>query len=558
MIIDKIKKNSNLLYMLILLPGSLNSYLFLILASLFINITALALPIILIQVYDRVIANSALGSLVWLAIGCLVALMIESILRTFRSFLSGWMAANFENEINNNIIEKVIYSKSRDFNSVEVGEHLERINSVAILKSIYSGQIFQFMMDLPFAMIFLFMIYYLAGNVFIVPVLCIFLYYLLLIILKPKVNKLRDDLTNSTQLKSSMLLNLLSNLFSIKASGAEELMLRRYNEDVKNCTQNTHDLNKWINLTAAFSGIISQISLFGVVLFGGAYVIQGKFSIGVVTACIILAGRSISPFIEVGNFCFRRSEIKLATERIAKIADMQPDRIIENEVMENYIYGLVEFKNVSCKRDDGIDYIIKDIDLRVNRKEFVSIKCNDNITSTVLSKIIQGRCRPDAGRFYIDGFESSEWNLKTVNNAVKYFSGNCYLFNGTIIDNITVFNDKRIKAAYETAKMLGIDDYASNMPKGYETVLNMKSYHTVPSGLLYRISLGRALLSKPRIIILDYFDEALDNETKDLLLWLLGNLKNSLTIIAFTSNKSITAIADRKFEINNGKIIEIH
>ena len=556
MLVDKINRNSGIFRILFLMPGGTVNYFYLMLSSLFINIAALALPIMLIQIYDRIIANSAIGSLSWLASGCFIALIFECLLRTLRGFISGWLAANFESEISCNLIEKIIFSKKDDFEKNEIGEYFEKLNSASVLKSIYGGQVFQYMMDMPFAFLYLVMIYYLAGAAVWVPIACIVFYYFLLIIMQLPVNSLREEKSLNEKEKNSKLMNLLKNIFSIKALADEEIMVRNYSQSVKKLSKSSYKLSIWQNIISSFSSVVPQISLFGVVLIGGYLVISGSFTMGVVTACIILAGRAIGPFLEVGNFWFRKAEIKIALQNLSEIKDLQKERKISNPIMGNYIYGLVELENISYS-PSGMDndFIIDDFSLKINRREFCCIECADRNVSNILPEIIMGRVQTAKGKAYIDGFKASEWELSAVNHSVKVFSDKCHIFNGNIIDNITVFDNSHTKAAYETAMMLGIDSYAANLPKGYETVLKQNSIQTIPSGLLHRITLGRAFVTRPRIIILNHFDEILDKGTFDLLIWLLNKLKGSLTIIAITSNKELLGLAERKVKIVSGKIV---
>jgi len=223
--------------------------------------------------------------------------------------------------------------------------------------------------------------------------------------------------------------------------------------------------------------------------------------------------------------------------------------------MTSHIYGVIKLENLSFKYETSDKYLFENINLDIDRREFVAISGNIGSGFSTLSKILLGKLAPNVGSVSIDGFYSSEWNISTVNEKVRYLSSTGAIFNGTVIDNITVFNSQNNIIAYETASLLGLDDYVGSMPNGYETRINTQSAGMLPKGFVERISFARCLTTRPRILILDRFDVTLDAETERLVIWLLGKLKSTMTIIALTNNSKIIDYADKKYKLENCKLI---
>ena len=140
-----------------------------LLASVFINILSLALPITLIQVYDRILPNEALSSLSWLAAGVAGALFLEAILRISRTYLSGWMGIHFELIVGGGAFKRLTSTGIADFERDGLGTHLDRLSAVNILRDFYSGNAFQILLDLPFALLFVVVVGYLAGPLALIP-----------------------------------------------------------------------------------------------------------------------------------------------------------------------------------------------------------------------------------------------------------------------------------------------------------------------------------------------------------------------------------------------------
>ena len=148
----------------------------LILASVFINLLALAMPLTLLQVYDRIIPNSAEGTLILLIVGVGSALILEACLRQGRSYVSGWVGARFEHLAGVAAVERLLNVSIVDYERQGSGVHLERFNSLGPLKEFYAGQAILALCDLPFAVLFLSAMYYLAGHLVLVPIALIIVF----------------------------------------------------------------------------------------------------------------------------------------------------------------------------------------------------------------------------------------------------------------------------------------------------------------------------------------------------------------------------------------------
>ena len=131
------------------------------------------------------------------------------------------------------LLKKLFRAGKRIFEKSEIGEIYENLNSTSVLKGIYGGQVFQYMMDLPFVLLYLGLIYYLVGAAVLVPVACISLYYFVLIVMQHPVNNLRKGNSENEQEGNAVRINLLKNIFPIKALANEEIMIRGYSQSIK-------------------------------------------------------------------------------------------------------------------------------------------------------------------------------------------------------------------------------------------------------------------------------------------------------------------------------------
>lgn len=555
MLIDRLKEKQNIFSLLSFLPDYKTNAFYLVVSSFSINILALALPIMLIQIYDRIITNSSYGTLVWLAIGTTMALVIELLLRTMRTCLTSFIACQFEYSFSNSLIEKMLKSKLSNFKNFDIGVHLDRLNSVNTLKSVYGGQIFQLIMDLPFAVVYLVIVWFLGSWIVLIPILAISVYFLLVYKIKKKSEVLKVADIESEGEKSSFLIHTLKSIFTVKSMALEESMLRKYECSARKVINNTHKTNKLANIPSIAGGLVSQISTFGVIILGGFLVINGNLTIGLMSACIVIVGRAVSPFMEVASFWQRQSEIKLAISQLKEVSSMQIERVTEKEIMKSFIYGSISAENISYKIDDSDKYLFRNLTFKAEKKSFIAISGLRGSGFSTLSKILLGKLIPQEGAIFIDGFKSTEWNLSTINDQARYLSKG-FIFNASVIDNLTVFRPSNNIIAHEVATMLELDTLVGSLPNGYETMLNSQSEDILPNGFIQRLSLARCLVTRPRILILDEVMNSLDAESERIFIWILGKLKRQMTIVAFTNNSKLIELSEKRYTLENGAIKE--
>ena len=237
----------------------------LILASVFINLLALAMPLTLLQVYDRIIPNSAEGTLILLIVGVGSALILEACLRQGRSYVSGWMGARFEHLAGVAAVERLLNVSIVDYERQGSGVHLERFNSLGPLKEFYAGQAILALCDLPFAVLFLSAMYYLAGHLVLVPIALIIVFAIAAMVVGGRLRRALESRMMADDRRYSFIIEVLGGIHTVKGLAMEEQMIRRYERLQETCA--TADYNVALHSSSASStgALFSQLVLFCVV-----------------------------------------------------------------------------------------------------------------------------------------------------------------------------------------------------------------------------------------------------------------------------------------------------
>ncbi len=526
-----------------------------VLASIFINILGLALPLTLLQVYDRIIPNDALQTLMLLVLGVGSALILDATLKMSRSYVSSWMAARFEHLAGCRAMERLLGTPIVEYEKQGAGVHLERINALGTLKEFYAGQAVLAIVDLPFAVIYLGAVYYLAGYLVLVPIVLIIAFFIFAALVGKKLKKSLENRMMADDRRYNFIIEVLGGIHTIKGLAMEEQMQRRYEKLQETCA----DSQRLVALNGAnaigVGALFSQLTMFTVVGFGSVYVIDGILTIGGLAACTMLAGRSMQPLQRAVGIWTRFQSVTLARDRLQELFKMSQETEKGLPGLTE-IHGDIEVENVSFhfgKNRDGDENppIFVNASMSIPAGTIVGVKGANASGKTTLLNLINGMVQPNTGRVLLDGVDVNTYDRVSVRLNIAYLPQEGILFKGTLVENLTMFRDELNTVAFDMARLLGLDQVVAHMPMGYETIVGDGAGETMPSGIVQRIAIARALVNKPKIILFDEANSSMDSAGDEMLKDLLGRLKGRVTMVLVTARPSLLSLADTVYQIDD-------
>lgn len=532
----------------------------LILASLFINVLALAMPLTLLQVYDRIIPNTAEGTLIMLIIGVGTALLLEAGLRQGRSYVSGWMGARFEHLAGVAAVERLINVSIIDYERQGSGVHLERFNALGPLKEFYAGQAILALCDLPFAVLFLAAMFYLAGQLVLVPIALIIIFSITALIVGRKLRDALESRMNADDRRYSFIIEVLGGIHTVKGLAMEDQMIRRYERLQETCAAAEYNVALHSSSASSTGALFSQLVLFCVVGYGATFVIDGELTVGGLAACTMLAGRSMQPLQKAVGIWTRFQSIQLSLERVRDLFKMEPEKPFGLPELPPVRGDLrLEGATFSYGKDregDDLPPIFNDVDLRIETGETIGITGAGSSGKTTLLYLMMGVFAPTAGRVTIDGLDLMDYEPSSIRHQIAYLPQEGQLFQGTILENVTMFRDEKTDDALDVSRLLGLDSVVAHMPNGYDTMVGDGAGDKLPKGIKQRIAIARALVDKPRVLLFDEANASMDNAGDATLRNLLERLKGRVTLVLVTPRPSMLNLADRIFDITDAKLVE--
>lgn len=529
----------------------------LLVCTLAIGILSLALPIMTLQVYDRILPAPGSGTLPVLIIGVCVAVGLEALLRLCRAYLIGRSSATYEHLMSCTAMDRILNSDFPRMGSHGIGEHLHRMASVGKVKDFYNGYALTTYAELAFVPVYFALILYIAGPLVFIPLAVLISFIGISIYKGRNLKEALLDREKSDDRRFNFLIEGLEGVHTLKAFAAEKFFERRYEEleeDSTRCnyfvTQKTADI---FNTGSTFS----QIMVAAVVTFGALLVLEGYMTTGVLIATLLLSGRMMQPVQKALALWARYQDYTLARAHIIEILNT-PQHIV-NPVAEADLSaqeGKIEVNGLRFRYRDHEPWLLDGIDLSLKGGEAVLIRGHHGAGKTTLLNILAGIHFPCEGSVIIDGCPVEGYKPEILSRHIGYIRTSSVLFRGTIRDNITCFGQTEEAKAREVASIMNVDRDVAKLPGGFDTFLSGNNTDSIPPGLSHKIALVRVLAAKPKIILFDNADRTLDKEGYSMIYSLFARLKGKVSFILVSEDRNICGLADRTLLLEEGRLVQ--
>jgi len=525
-----------------------------VLATFALNVLALALPLVLLQVYNRIIPNAATQTLTLLIVGLGVCLVLEAALRLARSYLAGWAGAKFEHETGCRLANKLFSAKLKDLERVPVGTHLDRFNAIEPVRDFYSNQAALLFVDLPFVLLYLAFLTFISGALTLVPIAIILLFLAASTHLAKHLREALAARTMWDDRRRSLLIEVLSGIHTVKGLAMEALMMRRFERLQDSSVMATYNVTYLGALAQTLGTTFSTLSMVSITAIGSLGVIHGSLSIGGLAASVMLAGRTIQPLLQAVGIFTQYQNVRLSQERIGEILSYPTEQDGRGGVKES-ISGDIRLVALSFSHAPGAPALLNDINLEIRAGETIGILGENGSGKSTLLWLLFGGVAPTGGKILFSDTDARDLDLATLRRQIAYIPQSGKLFHGTILDNLTLYRGGgAIDRATSLAAEFGLDRYFASMPAGFDTIVGDGITNTLPAGIIQRIAIVRALVDAPKLLLFDDANSSLDSEGDKRMIEILKGMRGDTTIVLVSHRPSLLALADRVFTLRSGAL----
>ncbi len=524
-------------------------------ASVLINLFVLATPLFTRNVYNRVIPNQAVETLWYFAGGVMLIYVIDLFLKFTRVYFLEIAAKKSDIIMSSLIFEKVLDMKMSILPK-SIGSYASNLKDFDSIRSFLTSATLTAFIDIPFAILFLSVIWYLGGVLVFVPIITILLILgYALAIKKPLYNRIEKTHQASAQ-KNGVLVEALYNLDVIKTLGGASKIQWSWEEataEVANRSLSSKLLSSSIPVITSF--LVQFNTVF--VLVAGVYLIKENYlTMGDLIAIVILVSRTIAPMGQVANMIVNYEDMISVYKIMDSIVNQENERLTHKEfVSMKNIKGKIEFKNVCFSYPEQEHETLKDVSFTIQPGEKVGIIGRIGSGKSTILKLILKLYEPDSGSILIDDIDIRQIDPADLRSHIGYVDQNVKLFRGTLKENIKfglsfIDDDKMLYAS----KLSGVHDFCIKHPKGYDMDISEQGYG-LSGGQKQAVAISRAILKDAPMIIMDEPTNAMDQQSENII---IKNFKKALcdkTVILSTQKMALLEVVDRVIVVHDGKIL---
>ena len=529
-------------------------YLQAIIASVFINVFALITSIYIMVVYDRIIPNNAISSLISILAGVLFVIFMDFSMKMLRGYFLDMAGKQIDSSSSNDIFQKIIgydLSKAPKFS----GELVSVVREFETFREFFNSVTLTSLVDFPFIIVFLTVIYGIGGNIAFVPGLIVPVVIIFGLLIQPALKQISEDSQKDGQAKQTVLGEMINGLETVKTVSGGSVLKDRWMGAVNAQSKTSIKSRIFTQLALNFAGIGQQLSQLGIIGFGVLAVSSGDLSMGGLIACTILSGRTLAPLGQIGGLMGRLNSAKAAYHSVTKfMLEASREETAKEYFPRENITGSVEFSHVSFSYSNDTQIILNDINVKINAGEKVAVIGKIGSGKTTILKLIMGLYQPNNGSVLIDGANIQQIRPEDIRKQFGVVMQNTYLFSGSIRENIAFGLDTiSPREIDEAANIAGVTDFTKKMNNGLDYQLS-EGGKDLSGGQRQAIALARAIVRKPSIILLDEPTSAMDLTSERQIIQNLKSYFNKQTLIVVTHRMSLLQLVDRVIAVDDGKV----
>ena len=526
-----------------------------LIASFLINVFALAIPLFTMNVYDRVVPNQTFGTLWVLVIGVVTVYVFDFFMRTLRGYFIDIAGKKIDIILSANIFEK-IQAIRMEARPQSVGAIASSVQEFESFREFITSATITTLVDLPFLVLFLLIIWWLGGLAVVPILVAIPLILMVSFFVQRSLAVVVGETFRTSSQRQATLIEALTGLETIKAMGAEGPMQRRWEQQIGHLGKlslKARVLSLLATNSAAFFQAMATVS----VIVVGVYLISEKqMTMGALVACTLLTGRALAPLSQIASLLTRFHHAKAALDGINRMMALPVEREPgKSFVTRNTFKGDIEFKNVSFSYPGQQIKALQNVSFQIRAGERIGILGRIGSGKTTIEKLILGLYQPTEGSIWIDGVDIRQIDPAELRKNIGYVPDEPLLFFGTVRDNIVLGAPYVDDIAVLRAADISCSSYfIDRHPQGFDMPVGERGLG-LSSGQKQSIAIARGLLLDPPILLLDDPSNSLDNRSEENLKAKLVQHTKGRTLILITHRASMLTIVDRLLVIDNGRVV---
>lgn len=529
-----------------------------ILASLLLQVFGLITPLFTQIILDKVVVNKSFVTLHVFSIGLILFGIWRIGLTATRQYLLDYFSNRLDLVFVSGFINHTLRLPLKFFESRQVGDIITRVQEAQKIQVFLTKQAVSTWLDTLMVFVYVGLMSYYNWHLTLLVLALIPPLVILTVIASPFLRQVSRETFKEEAGQNSLLVEMMMGVATIKAAASEQEVRWRWEERLTGMLNMKFKGQKLGNALQSTGGLINTVGSTALLWYGATLVIEDQLTIGQFVAFNMLIGNVINPILALINLWDEFQEVLVSVERLNDIFLAKPEESPQNPLLIlPTLRGEVKFENVTFRYDeDEQRNTLQNISFEAHSGETIAIVGRSGSGKSTLVKLLQGLYQPTGGQINVDGHDICQVSPQSLRSQMGVVPQECFLFSGTVLDNITLYrNEFSLEQAVEAAKLAEAHPFIQSLSLGYNTKVGEQG-SMLSGGQRQRIAIARALLGDPRILLLDEATSSLDTESERRFQQNLARISRDRSTFIIAHRLSTVRNADCILVLDRGVLVE--
>ncbi|GAC10985.1 type I secretion system permease/ATPase [Paraglaciecola chathamensis] len=526
-----------------------------IISAVVINLFSVAMPLFVMNIYDRVVPNGAVETLWMLASGVAIVLLADLVLKMVRNYYVELAASRIDVKVSSSLMEKILNIRLLD-RPPSSGAFASGIQSFESIRALLSSLTLVSFVDLPFVLLFS-VIIAIISPVLVLPIIV----GSLLIVgyafsAQKKLHSLANGAMQSGALRNAILVESIDNIEEIKSFHAESKVQVDWEKSTIFLARTQSQIRFISSSISNVSQFIQQLVGIVILIIGVYLIIEGELTQGALIAAYMLSSRAMNPINLLAGVIAQYHNAATSMEMLNTLMDQPLERPVNTHKIKHATFkGDIEFKNVTFRYDDDSKDVLSNVSFKINAGDHVAILGKNGSGKSTIQKLLLGLYTPTSGHIYIDGIELQQLELSELRNNVGYVPQEISLFFGSLRDNIMYLaKHAEPQALTRALELSGLMSVVNNHPDGLDMQVGEHGHH-LSGGQKQAVAIARAIVANPPFLLLDEPTSSLDHQAEDQVKSALESVSAGRTMLMVTHRVSLLSMVNQIIVLDAGKVV---
>ena len=525
-------------------------------AALLLHVLALSTPIFFQLTFDKVLGNRSVDTLYVLTSGICLALVFMAILEYLRGLMLVHATSKIDVRVATRTFHKLLDLPITFFKTTSAGVLTKHMQQTSTIREFLTGRLFLTLLDMTVLFVYLpVLFFYSATLTYMVLGFAALIGTISLVIMGPYRGRLQA-LYKAEGDRQALLVESIAGMETIKSLAMEPSKRQAWDDSAAKAVAMHMGVNKISLVSKGLSGFLQKLMVVAIIFVGAHLIFAGDITMGAIIAFNMLAARVTGPLVAAVGLINEFQQTSLAVKMLGEVMNRKSERS-KSAGLTPRIEGRVAFERVSFRYSNEAPLALDDVSFDVETGKVIGIVGRSGSGKSTITRLIQGLYLPSAGIIRIDGVDAREIDLPHIRLNIGVVLQDSFMFRGTVRENIAATRpDAAFQEIVSAAQLTGADEFIERLPQGYDTMLE-ENASNLSGGQKQRLSIARALMRNPPILIFDEATSALDPDSEVIIQENMREIAAGRTVFIVSHRLSTLTHTDAIMVVERGGIVDM-